>query len=352
MSTLQPLSPAPKTTRAHAPCLYYYSQMEQKEYIILTPHCEDTNKCYKYDIEQNEWIHFTTYPQNIRASCHSFIIDQKNDLLYICCGHDTIFATYNFNNNQWITQSISKIEGNYVANAPVVLLPHSQLHLLGKPSANTYHLCFNKTKRKFVKVSENGIENNNYLSASTFVYVKNKSMLLVLGGYCNGPTDKIWFSEYTGLKQINFVWKTFPIKLPHAGYPKATLIFGALVIIWYKYGNNVGMDILDCGTDKYEWIKPILPENEYPKGINSLICTNSNYLHFVHPYDEMHCKIHLSKVLPNALIDKYRKYYFTLLYGYMKQNVLCNESIIFPNDLCCLIIRFYCNFSMFSSLKS
>ena len=80
---MQTVQPPLQLTHAAPKLIYYYSQNENKEYIILTPHHEDNRKCFKYDISENEWIHFTDYPSSINPGCHTLIIDQLNNLLYI-----------------------------------------------------------------------------------------------------------------------------------------------------------------------------------------------------------------------------------------------------------------------------
>eukprot|EP01083_Nonionella_stella_P292706 995573_1 len=203
MATIS-LLPAPELESACPPCLYYYSRKDGKEYIILTPTIDDTDKCFKYDIAENQWIHFATYPYGLKPECHVSTIDEENNLLYVTHGMNHIFATFNMNTNQWKVRSNNKQEGaKYniarIANAPSVMLPHSELHIFGKPLVDSIHTRYNKSEKTFVTASTHGIQNNCYLSEMQMVYVSIKKMLMVIGGYCDDDsTDKIWIANYTG----------------------------------------------------------------------------------------------------------------------------------------------------------
>eukprot|EP01083_Nonionella_stella_P314281 1131636_1 len=111
MDSLSSLQPAQKTTKPCPNPLYYYSKKEDKEYIILTPDIRDTNKCFKYDIVEDEWVHFATYPQGLTPQCHTSTMDEENDLLYLTHGLYDIFATFNMNSNKWNVMSKSEQEG-------------------------------------------------------------------------------------------------------------------------------------------------------------------------------------------------------------------------------------------------
>eukprot|EP01083_Nonionella_stella_P254744 875078_1 len=135
MDSLSSLQPAPKTKYGCPDPIYYYSKKEDKEYIILTPHIYDTNKCFKYDIVEDEWIHFATYPQGLKPECHTSTMDEENDLLYLTHGWSDIFATFNMNSNKWNVMSKSEQEGtkyNIIHRnlySPSLMLPNSELHV-------------------------------------------------------------------------------------------------------------------------------------------------------------------------------------------------------------------------------
>ena len=59
-----------------------------------------TSKCtagcvYMYDIQQNIYINFSSYPSNMKVENHGHCIDIKNDILYIFFGRHRIFAALN-----------------------------------------------------------------------------------------------------------------------------------------------------------------------------------------------------------------------------------------------------------------
>eukprot|EP01083_Nonionella_stella_P152619 489494_1 len=148
MATKISLQPAPKLDTSCPKCVYYYSKQEDKEYIILTPTIDDTDKCFKYDIAKNQWIHFTTYPDGLKPECHVSTIDEENNLLYVTHGFNNIFATLNMNTNQWNVMSTKKQEGRTyniiddIDNSASVMLPHSELHIFGKPGVNSIHIRY------------------------------------------------------------------------------------------------------------------------------------------------------------------------------------------------------------------
>eukprot|EP01083_Nonionella_stella_P140562 431237_1 len=220
MATIS-LLPAPELESACPPCLYYYSRKDGKEYIILTPTIDDTDKCFKYDIAKNQWIHFATYPDGLKPECHVSTIDEENDLLYVTHGFNNIFATLNMNTNQWNVMSTNKQEGRKYniddmdIGSCAVCLPNSELHFFGIAQMKNTHIRYDKLGGNFVVVSTHGIQNNCYLDTDQMVYIHNKKMLMCIGGYSDEVTDKIWVANYTGYDQSNFVWKEFKKKLPH-----------------------------------------------------------------------------------------------------------------------------------------
>eukprot|EP01084_Bolivina_argentea_P108561 194014_1 len=310
---MQCLEPPCKLTKSSPVCMYYYSKHDQKEYIVLTPSSEDTNKCYKYDILKNEWIHFCTYPDTIKAVCHSAAIDQETEILYIVYGHNSIFGIYDMVNNFWTVQSVANCNGGAISNAPSIILPNSDLHIVGQPNASTtnIHVRYDSIKKQFINTSLNGIDNHSYLETDTLTLVNNnnKHMMMILGGYNDdGFTDKIWYTPYTASRQNDFIWHEFAISLPSKSSPLCTVVFGSVIIIYYNIDNSSPkMAILDCSNtqQQFKWISPILDEKLITDDVTSIVATHSNYLHFINPYKEIHYKVHLQKFIPKNIYRKY-----------------------------------------------
>eukprot|EP01083_Nonionella_stella_P087803 244434_1 len=318
MSLISLQSPSQKLECWPPNCVYYHSRKEDKEYIILTPDIKDTDKCFKYDIANNQWIHFTEYPNGLKPRYHSLTMDEDNNILYLTHGTNSIFATFNMITNEWNVMSKSYEEGwKYnmpdCMHTPSVMI-NSELHIIGLPFRNTFHHRYNKSKKQFVTAST-----HHYISGHAVAYVNNKNMLMVLGGYYGSyPTDTILFTKCSGDNNSNCVWKEFPLKLPHGACPTCTVVFESVLIVYYKYsGDDDNSDsddedkrflwILDLNENKYQWIKPLLSETKYPKFLNvtSLIATKANYLHFIDVRNGRYLKIHLSLFMPPKIYKKY-----------------------------------------------
>ena len=325
--------------------VYYYNKQEGKGYIIMTPHSDDSNECYKFDIEKNKFVHFTNYPDGLLPDCHSQAIDQDNDLLYITHGQQTpAFCTYNFKTQEWnifcndITSAAKYNMDANTANCPLIVLPDSKLHVF-RGTRTTQHIKYNESEKKWMSVSEKGLPGVEYLDTETFVFIKGKNILMVLGGYerrkVSGNTDKIWYSEYHNSQQTNFEWKLFNLKLPKPSSSVSCAVVFDMVLVILCANQFWVLDFDEC---QYKWIETKIENNDC--SITGLIVSTDNYLHCVNRYESTHFKIHLSEFVPRKIYQKYQLKYLNLIAGYIKKYKM-NEELVMPNELISVILRFY-----------
>ena len=246
----EPLATPPSLEYPHPDAMYYYSQQEKKAYIIITPNIYDTNKLYKYDIDEDFWMIFTSYPDHIRPSDHAADIDKDNELLYITHGIDQSFAILDLKTNEWHTPNVN-IKEDW--NCQSVFVPNSGLHVLGIPNErNNIHIKYDTFKQQFMTASRDAIDHNCYLSRPGLVYLENRKILLALGGeiQCRTKkTDEIWYCD-PFQNDGNVKWKELMPGLTsgivNCGIlMKLEIPFKKSVLTMSRFGSS-RFDLLDC----------------------------------------------------------------------------------------------------------
>ena len=73
----------PKLPGNHPKPIYYYDEVEKKEYLILTPHFYNKTDVYKYDIINNKYSILCSYPEGLEPNCHgTFLMPNTNKLYF------------------------------------------------------------------------------------------------------------------------------------------------------------------------------------------------------------------------------------------------------------------------------
>ena len=121
------LTSPPQLMRGYPKPLHYYNRHKNKHYIVMTTSYHHFNEeieqqnelkndsnnlqthhqsqqqnynnfggcVYMYDIEEDKYINFSSYPSNLKPENHGHCIDVDSDLLYIFFGRHRVFATLN-----------------------------------------------------------------------------------------------------------------------------------------------------------------------------------------------------------------------------------------------------------------
>ena len=346
------LKPPPSCLYSCPKMMYYYSKQDNKDYMILTPHSENSRKCSKYDFEKDEWIiGFTKYPQGIDPDCHSAAIDEEKDLLYISHGQVTeMFAVLDLNTNKWTIHAndqqsaeLYNIDERFV-NPISMILPQSQYYLFRKNCAIRYDEGQQKFVNVYGDVSRSG-------AIYGLLFVKAKNILISIGGssvWKHDSSDNMQYCEYKECEddQRDFEWKDFGIKLWRKGAVEScAMIFDTILIaICVEYTEDEvhkvnQMRLLDLDNDKYEWVRTNVSDQDV-LDYKSIIVDKYNYVYFGNQYQEQLCKIHASNLLPQQIYAKYKQKYLSLVVAYSRKCIGLNNCVI-PQELYQLIVTFY-----------
>eukprot|EP01083_Nonionella_stella_P004114 11849_1 len=309
------LQDPPTLAVRHPPMVYYYSNTQNKEYIISSPGNTDSTQCFTYDFTNDSWIILTEYPQGVNAMCHTSTLDQSTGSLYISHGFRYPFAIFDINKQKWnvisenqSTASLINLAYTYDVVSCVVTKHDHELHFLIQKDLNNHHVRYDKDTGIFVSASQTSIDNNCRMTCVSLVYVPGKDMLLSLGGYVGSDnTDQIWYAVRPQEKD-RYEWKAFEVKLP---IPSSDLccvaLFDFVLMVHYRKASEGQLYFMDLGADKYEWITTKWLQKGTYKSAKSIIVDRANYAHFIHDNKEkrVHSKIHLSRLIPSKLYTKY-----------------------------------------------
>lgn len=343
LTTLKPIPTGFNSRVPHS--LYYYDDKNQKGYIIVTPYGKDSNKCYKFDTKEKEWINFTNYPKGFEPCCHALALNEEG-LLYFTHGHgQPVFGTFNMITKKWTIMANDSATCQThniisISNGNVCVLPNGHLYLF-EGTVGGRHLLYDcSSSTKWIDANTNGINNNKYLDTNQFINIKGKHMLMVLGGYGQGQNRKeIWFTHYNSTSLTErFVWKRFDIDLPKTSFALSCVVAFDMVVIILIDGE---MFVLDIADDQHKWVKSNV-NVEFPENTKSLIVSEENELYFINVYqgEAVNSKIHLSQCLPSNIYYQYKIKYVLTVYGYCKRYVTVDT---FPDEMMQLIAKFYCN---------
>eukprot|EP01084_Bolivina_argentea_P267580 454237_1 len=249
--------------------LYYYSKQDKKSYIIIAPSYRDTKNCYRYDICEDKWSIFTSYPDGFNPDCHGSEIDIKNELLYIFCGVDNIFGIFNLKKSKWKIKSKNNdkknsmygLKSNDQIREPAstfIYQPIHQLHVFdGDSSQISRHIKYIYDPKRFIQASTKGCNNNKYVNCNKMCYISAKKILLVIGGTSDDYSgwDRIYYTKIRKKENNNYKWKLFDCKYPYDMMDRChdiAVVFGMILIVW-DYSN--GILCLDFGEKELKWIK-------------------------------------------------------------------------------------------------
>ena len=315
--TIIELELPPTTTVRYPHPQYYYSKQEQKGYIILAPGGKDSSQIYRYDFVANKWEAFVNYPDNAAPRCSILSIDQKNDILYLTHGLHPLLIILDINTKKWTVHG-RRNDPNYneyrddkmlKGDGRGVVLENGEFHLLITRKCENEHVYYDPFKHLFKSISKSAINNHGHLGGINMVYIKGKQIMIQLGGYLGGYTDKIWFTEKIKKgknlsDKVNYIWKEFPLTLPELGSVQTAVAFDMVLIAYFHEKESRILYILDFGDVDYKWIEY---ELETDTNRARMVITRGNDIHFINANKlcRTHFKIHLSKVLPIRMYMKY-----------------------------------------------
>ena len=351
-----PLKGAPlKCNRSCPDMMYYYSKKDRQDYIILTPHQDDSDgECYKYNFETNEWRWFTEYPNSIRPMAHSAAIDEENDILYISHGitRYSMFATLDLNTNTWTVYAnntlfkpckkydISNSIDNMANAMGLFLLPLRQYGVFTKKYAS----CYDDKKRKFVDLYGNKRKLQHSIEPK-LIFVESQNILLAMGGFNFEITQ---YSDDISFYTINVnktgSWQPFGINLWMKGEVYACcVVFDTILIViadnHQTSEHSIRVLDLDDDEDNYKWMRPNISDEE-TYGICSIIVDMHNDIYFGSQRFQKLKRIHASKFLPKCLYFKVKRKYLLLIHGYVTKH---KQEIVIPLELIEIIAMFFCN---------
>ena len=307
------------------------------EYLIMLT----INGCYKYDIKQDKWSEFESYPKEIDFMSCSATIDIENEFIYLSHGTKQVLVFTEIIEPKWqfkcnrYSADFCNIKPN-VNNIRSCMLPNGDLHIICNHKEQ--HIRFDtdhyNKSAKFVQASKLGILSTNKLDAylmNNLHFISKQNVMLLFGGVsrindsANIGDKTIWFTRYYGKSQSDYIWQKSKLKLCRnwAWNPKFVVVFGELVVVYYcgtRLTDPGSIQILDCHSvdddiNDYEWIRPILDPSQFrvPENVDHIFVDNDNYLHFIrmkrdniwYHWDALHTKIHLKEVLPVYIYKRY-----------------------------------------------
>ena len=338
--------------------IYWYSQTEQKGYIIFTLWDGDGDgirSLIKYDIETQKYHKTKSYDDlHLMPKAGGHAINTVTDQVYIFGGHGNDFAKYDLITDIWTEYSFKKCELPSNCSYPAWCMlppPYNELHVY-HPNMHCHFRLDDKTN-KFETIYQFEHEPRQNITApgqnSKLIFINN-NLFLFAGAKQTRDIYRCKISD----KTQKIKWKLCGLKLPERmsfrlGY-KCIVAFENVVIIfkyaingiypWTRWYLDLG-DIEDkeLNEDNYEWIRDDIDEAAH---IEFCVLTD-NMVQFISPYvrytNTDHRTVPLSSIIPKALCQKYNG---TLIIGYVhKMENDLNLPHAIPQGIVKLILSYF-----------
>ena len=333
----------PPSIHGHASPIYFKSDIDNKEYIIITPRSEGKS-VYFYDIEQDKLQKKFRYPSNFKASDHINAIDKARNNLYVLGGFYSVFGKINFKTHHWSLKlndgtKHEQLKQIYNISDYRLCYPYfindKELHVLHRGQ----HLMYNIDDDKFIELSFN---DNKCTKYGKLLYVEHLQSKLILFGGDNPMKQRknkrnlyplidhenetnIYFCDTSNRSHTNYKWRVFNAKLE---YPlnlrksHIVLAFNFIVILFDLSRNRIScLDLLLT----QEWYETELRMPMYYCIFDDIDCvqTDNNIVHFIRykTRNGFHIKLSLSQCIPSALKKLYKAHYEKFIMGYVRNKI-------------------------------
>ena len=328
----------PYSSKIQPTPVYYHSEKDGKEYLLISNHHMEDDHCLRYDIQQDEYIPFGYYPQDFEPSHHQHVLIPNTSTYCIVGGNTHCLAEYDlsdFSNELKIHK--------YENDALHVWRGGKSIYI---PSVNKIYLIDNfigsidpQNLSQGIKSVENiRIELTNHGT----VYSKSQDKIYFFGGSSTWDYSK---RKIMVLDVISNKLEESKLSLPcYMEFGEFTdngcIITndGDVIILFaFKMKKIYCKDITDQ-DDETEWnqIEFDFPNDSWRD--MEIILTKYNYIHFMnlYPMNSMcHYKIGLFDLIPWNIMKKATK---LLVYGFVRESQaqLITERFI-PHEIARLI---------------
>ncbi len=310
--------------------------------IISTDYKENgsTPGIYKYNVMNNQLQMIYKYlKSDVEVGNHGQLIDESRNKLILYGGFNKIWNTIDLDTHK---MNVSSIERNETAlciyswcwttNA-FISTPMNQIHIM---DIHGEHHMYNVSNAKTIQIQKHFEFNSHDFECPKLFYIQYCEQLFIFGSYAS---NKI-FSYY------NKIWNPHTLQMPYSETSESYKILNGFVdVLFVFYFKQKEIFVLHFVTMKWYKCEYSIP-NDFIKCNEACVVLKMNdYGHIIDFDKGIHFKVCLFDLIPNGIILSHRKFWKTLIMGY----VTTKQRIITDNNTACFK---NCNIKLFSVLNT
>eukprot|EP01084_Bolivina_argentea_P263478 445964_1 len=270
--------------------------------FIAVPRPSDSDKLFKYSINDNKWGEWIVYPEELIAATRysAIAINKQRNILYICS--NSLLVKLNLETNKWTIISHTITFGSEAA----AVLVNNTFHIIGG-DRNCKHYMWNENKSQFDLIHSFSEYSEGY-SCQEIVHLQSQNALLLMGGY--DGTMGFALRDIWKFSLINNKWETAKFTLKQTSYRFACAVSPNeryIALLGDYYSQNIY--ILDTKTMDIMKSKYEIPQNSYYMNAVTIINDERNKK-IVFGYLRMECQI-FGKLFPMDIMNTIHKWYYT-----------------------------------------
>ena len=277
-------------THYEMPAPIYYEDKTGHECIIFTPHGTDNKHIIKYDIENDDYIESTEYPEKEEIGAHAFVVRGNILTMFTYTDKEDKFFHLDLDNRVagkagWKMDIHKHSDTDRHRIKQVVLLPNGDIH---SHNDGGIHWKLNIQEMKWEHVC-NAAGKTRYGPYQWMIYNEIKKKL-----YFFGEGAVYEYDPYKNDK--NQKWKESVIKLPFdkdhrfgiLNPCRAEFVLGGKILMVMHTENEElwFLDMTEDYTDETQWKQRKFYENVIKNRWQSLfiVVTKYNFVHFINTF--------------------------------------------------------------------